>query len=192
MGSMMGISAFKYKSDFKKMTTEFNRAQAKDRKAERESEDAGDRLRALLAGEDVEQVASNSALAPRMREWVPWIRNTFAPYVIRRTLDSKDSQGNKIFGLLPYQDHTLLLELRDWEKKRLMAITDEIIDQGQLTTLAGAGKVRTSSYNLGRPGRLRSHPFILAELLYRVSSESTPPAYESAQWRRFLGETIVP
>jgi hypothetical protein len=154
MGSMMGISTFKSKSDFKKMTTEFNRAQAKDRKAERESEDAGDRLRALLAGEDVEQVASSSALAPKMREWVPWMRNTFAPYVIRRTLDSKDSQGNKIFGLPPYQDHTLLLELRDWEKKRLMAITDEIIDQGQLTTLTGAGKVRTSCVTwVGPPSR---------------------------------------
>lgn len=141
MGSMMGISAFRDQTQFKEMTTEFNRAQAKDRKAERESETAGDRLRALLAGEDVEQVTSSSAIAPKMCKWVPWIRSGFERYVIRRTLDSVDHAGNKIFGLPPYQEHVMLLELRDWEKQQLTTLTNEIIDQGPLTTLAGAGKV---------------------------------------------------
>lgn len=155
---MLGIPAFGSQSRFKEMTTEFNRAQAKDRKVERESDTAGDRLRALLAGEDVEQVASNSALAPKMRQWVPWIREAFHQYVVRRTLDSVDHAGNKIFGLPPYQDQVLLLELRDWEKERLTMITDEIIDQGPLTTLAGAGKVSfihaaICSSKCGRLGR---------------------------------------
>ena len=143
------------------MTKELNRAQAKDRKAERQSENAGDQLRALLGGKDMEQVAGNSELAPKLRHWVPWIREVFAPYIIRRTLDSVDHTGNRIFGLPPYEEHVMLLELREWEKNQLRAVTSELIEQGSLTTLAGAGKVCYPSLLLslmgGHPGRPLGH-----------------------------------
>lgn len=141
LGSMMGISACASKIRFLEMTKDLNRAQARDRRAERQSDDAGDRLRALLSGEDVDQVASSTELAPKLRQWIPKIRDAFAPYVIRRTLNSVDHSGSKIFGLPPYEEHVMLLELRDWEKARLREITSELVDQGPITTLAGAGKV---------------------------------------------------
>ena len=137
---MMGISAFALKTRFLEMTKEVNRAQAKDCKDEHESENAGDRLHALLSGEDIDQSASLTELAPKLCQWIPMIRDGFAPYVIRRTLDSVDHSRSKIFSLPPYEEYVMLLELCDWEKARLTDITSELIDQGPITTLAGAGK----------------------------------------------------
>lgn len=151
----MGIQAFASKDKYAEMTKELSRAQAKDRKAEKESSDAADRLRSLFGGLSTSQIASTSEFVPKLRRWIPFIRQAFSPYVIRRTLDSVDYAGKKIFGLPPYHIHVLLLELRDWEKTRLRDITAELIDQTPVTTFAGAGKV---SFLIlfplyGRPGR---------------------------------------
>ena len=140
MGSMLGIGAFTNKTQYADMTNELNRAQAKDRKAERESAAAGDRLRSLLGGQEINIAETNSAFVPKLRKWVPWMREAFGPYIIRRTLDSIDYSGERIFGLPPYEEHTMLLKLRDWELQRLHNITSELIDNGSLATLAGAGK----------------------------------------------------
>ena len=161
MGSMMRIMLFMCKSQFNKMTKELNHAQAKDRKAEWQSENVGDRLCALLSGKDMEQVVGNSELAPKLCHCVPWIHEVFAPYIIWCTLDSVDHTGNRIFGLPPYKEHVMLLELCKWEKSQLRAVTSELIKQGSLTTLAGAGKVLYPSLLLslmgGHPGHLLRH-----------------------------------
>ena len=157
MGAMMGIQVFGSKDTYLEMTKELNRTQAKDRKAEKESVDAAKRLRSLLGGLNIDQATSSSEFVPKLRRWVPFIRKGFSKFVIRRTLDSVDYAGNKIFGLPPYHVHVLVLELRDWERKTLTDITSELIDQSPVTTLAGAGKVSPSHYIFipydGCPGR---------------------------------------
>ena len=144
MGAMMGIQVFGSKDTYLKMTKELSRMQAKDRKAEKESVDAAERLRSLLGGLDVNQATSSSEFVPKLRHWVPFIHKGFSKFMICRTLASVDYVGNKIFGLPPYHIHVLVLELRNWERKTLTDITSELINQSPMTTLAEAGKVSPS------------------------------------------------
>ncbi|KAI6029955.1 P-loop containing nucleoside triphosphate hydrolase protein [Pisolithus microcarpus] len=100
-----------------------------------------DRLRGLLAGEESSAQDKSTAMRPVLQKWVPFLREVFSKHVIRRTLDSLDYHGKKIFGLPPYQERIMLLELREWEKVRLAKITDELVHCPSLNTIAGAGKV---------------------------------------------------
>ncbi|KAG8220405.1 hypothetical protein J3R82DRAFT_3388 [Butyriboletus roseoflavus] len=52
--------------------------------------------------------------------------------------------GRKIFGMRPYREHVMLIELHDWEWRELNLLTDQIIEQTPLTTLVGTGKVGSS------------------------------------------------
>ncbi|KAI5984880.1 P-loop containing nucleoside triphosphate hydrolase protein [Pisolithus albus] len=99
------------------------------------------RLRGLLAGEESSALDESTAMRPVLQQWIPFLREVFSTNVIRRTLDSLDHAGNKIFGLLPYQERVMLLELREWEKVRLARITDELAHSPTHNTIAGAGKV---------------------------------------------------
>ncbi|KAF9222839.1 hypothetical protein BS17DRAFT_818147 [Gyrodon lividus] len=140
MGSVLGLPAYANKNKFDDMNKELNRARAKDCRAERESETSGDQLHSLLEGEENANEAGTLELAPKLQEWIPWLRGIFAKHVIRHTLDSVDSRRQKIFGLPPYVEHTLLLELLDWEKECLGDITDELVDSTSMSTISGAGK----------------------------------------------------
>ncbi|KAI6116603.1 P-loop containing nucleoside triphosphate hydrolase protein [Pisolithus croceorrhizus] len=152
MGSLMGIPALKNKAKFEEMSRETSRAQTKDRRAERES--SGDRLRGLLAGAESSALDKSTATCPVLQQWVPFLREVFSKHVIRRTLDSVDYCGKKIFGLPPYQERVMLLELREWEKSRLAKITDELVHSPSLNTIAGAGK---NFYIEFRRGLLHPH-----------------------------------
>lgn len=123
------------------MNRDINRAQAKDRREEKKSNISGTHLRALLEGEDGGSEYRNSEVRPVLREWLPWLRNVFQKHIIRRTLDSVDYKKDKIFGLPPYYQHLMLLELRDWEKEYLSIQTKELIDTAPVATVAGTSKV---------------------------------------------------
>ncbi|KAI5982172.1 P-loop containing nucleoside triphosphate hydrolase protein [Pisolithus albus] len=138
MGSVLGFPRLKDKTKFEEMWREVSRAQAKDRRAERESSEG--RLRGLLAGEEPSALDESTAMRPVLQQWIPFLHEVFSTNVIRRTLDSLDHAGNKIFGLLPYQERVMLLELREWEKVRLARITDELAHSPTHNTIAGAGK----------------------------------------------------
>lgn len=166
MGHLLGIPTLFKKEKFDEMKKELNRAQAKDRKTERQSETAADQLRGLLAGEEEYNTIVASELVPKLREWIPWLRDAFDTRVIRRTLDSVDYENRPIFGMRPYCEHILLMELRDSEKEILAKLTNQMVEDTPLTTIAGAGKVSRSSnlwvfFHLiifsslrhGRPGR---------------------------------------
>ncbi|KIK23571.1 hypothetical protein PISMIDRAFT_100380 [Pisolithus microcarpus 441] len=158
MGSVMGIPALRAKAKFEEMSRESSRAQAKDRRAERESSE--DRLRGLLAGEESSAQDKSTAMRPVLQKWVPFLREVFSKHVIRRTLDSLDYHGKKIFGLPPYQERIMLLELREWEKVRLAKITNELVHCPSLDTIAGAGKVSACYINFYieyRRGLLHPH-----------------------------------
>ncbi|KIN92842.1 hypothetical protein M404DRAFT_172474 [Pisolithus tinctorius Marx 270] len=146
------------------MSRELSRAQAKDRKAERDS--AEDRLRGLLGGEE-KTAERNTETRPVLQQWVPWLRDRFSKHVIRRTLDSLDYRGNKIFGLPPYQEHVMLLELREWERSRLATITEELVHSPSVNTIAGAGKASD---------RCSTKLDILAEIVaHHLAADSSPP-----------------
>ncbi|KAI6162766.1 P-loop containing nucleoside triphosphate hydrolase protein, partial [Pisolithus thermaeus] len=155
MGSLLGFAHLKDKAMFEEMCREVSRAQAKDRRAERESSEG--RLRGLLAGEESSAQDESTAMRPVLQRWVPFLREVFGKNVIRRTLDSLDHCGKKIFGLLPYQEQVMLLELREWEKVRLAKITDELAHSPTHNTIAGAGKVSKNfmspTTSVRRPGR---------------------------------------
>ena len=137
----MGIDVFGDEPKYIEMTRELNRAQAKDRKAERQSENGADHLRILLSGSDAHD-PRKTELYPRLQNYIPWLRDIFSKHVICRTLDSVDYQGQKIFGMAPYHEHVMLLELREWEKKALSALVNKTLEYTPLTTLVGTGKVR--------------------------------------------------
>jgi hypothetical protein len=140
MGHFLGIQRFSDKVAYDAMTKELNRAQARDRKAERESESAADHLRKLLSGKDAHDL-NKTEFYPKLQKYIPQLREAFSRHVIRRTLDSIDYQGRKIFGMRPYLEHVMLIELRDWERSELNALTNEIVERNPLTTLVGTGKV---------------------------------------------------
>ena len=120
----------------------------------------------------------NSELTPKLHYWVPWICEVFAPYIIQCTLDSVDHTENRIFGLPPYEEHIMLLELRKWEKNQLRTVTSELIEQGLLTTLAGVGKVCYPSLLLslmgGHPGCPLRHDNLGHVTRCKVSSHGHP------------------
>jgi SNF2 family DNA or RNA helicase len=154
MGHLLGIPQLFNKEKFDEMKREINRAQAKDRKTERQSESAADQLRGLLAGEKEHNTIVASELVPKLREWIPWLRDAFDKRVIRRTLDSVDYENRPIFGMRPYCEHILLMELRDSEKEILAKLTNQMVEDTPLTTIAGAGK---NFYIEFRRGLLHPH-----------------------------------
>ncbi|KAI6154544.1 P-loop containing nucleoside triphosphate hydrolase protein [Pisolithus tinctorius] len=127
------------------------------------------RLRGLLGGEE-KTAERNTETRPVLQQWVPWLRDRFSKHVIRRTLDSLDYRGNKIFGLPPYQEHVMLLELREWERSRLATITEELVHSPSVNTIAGAGKAKWKG------DRCSTKLDILAEIVaHHLAADSSPP-----------------
>lgn len=123
------------------MTRELSRAQARDRKTERDSENGAEQLHKILAGSEAHD-PTKTELYPKLQKYIPILRNIFSGNVIRRSLDSVDDEGNKISGMAPYCEHVMLLELREWEKQVLTSLTCQLVDETPLPTVVGTGKVR--------------------------------------------------
>jgi hypothetical protein len=51
----------------------------------------------------------------------------------------------------PYLEHIMLIELHDWERSELNALTNEIIERNPLTTLVGMGKVSFGAHSYHFP-----------------------------------------
>jgi hypothetical protein len=58
-----------------------------------------------------------------------------------------DYQGWKIFRMRSYLEHIMLIELCDWERSELNALTNEIVERNPLTTLVGMGKVSFGAHS---------------------------------------------
>lgn len=207
MGHFMGIRPFFNKIQYDEVQRELTRAQAKDRRAERQSDEAGNHLRARLAGEGSHDL-TKTEYHPCVQNHIPFVRDTFAKHVIRRTLDSIDYRGHKIFGMRPYREHIMLLELRQWEKQALSTLTDQMIESKPETTLISSANVSFYSPVLLAPaftsqllpmrsgassdwfrpffrcvptlpsGNFKLTTSIPSEFLYRISSWTPTSAYE--------------
>lgn len=137
MGHLMGIRPFFDKGRYDEVKGELNYAQARDCWIERQSDVAGNHLCTLLSGEDTQDFTKTEYYL-QLQNHIPWIRDAFAKHVICPTLNSVDYQGCKIFGMRPYQEHIMLLELCLWEKQALNAITNQMVENAPLNTLIGS------------------------------------------------------
>lgn len=121
MGQLLGLPQFKDTTQLKNMNRELAAAQRRDRKAQREAGVEGSMLRGVLVGTHNPEAAQEEYL-PAMKQWMGRMREWFSPAVVLRTLDSTDNTGNRILGLPSYHDHSLKIELLDWEMENLRSI----------------------------------------------------------------------
>ena len=70
------------------------------------------------------------------------LRGVYTGYVIRRTLTSKNFQGQAISGLPDYLEHDLYLTLSDWEQEYITKVTLDSMEDGVPITIYTIGKVR--------------------------------------------------
>ncbi|KAI6144170.1 P-loop containing nucleoside triphosphate hydrolase protein, partial [Pisolithus thermaeus] len=68
------------------------------------------------------------------RDWMIKMRERFAPHVIRRTIDSVDFAGNKLFGMLPYKEHTLKLQMYSWEMGALRTFAKDLVKENPIAS----------------------------------------------------------
>ena len=61
-----------------------------------------------------------------IKDWMKDIRSGFAGAVIRRTIHSKDWEGNRISGLPPYVEAPLLLTLTEEEHEVLNSLAEAV------------------------------------------------------------------
>ncbi|KAG2366148.1 hypothetical protein BDR07DRAFT_1373763 [Suillus spraguei] len=128
MGLLLGLQQFKSIAQLKTMNRELSAAQRRDHKAQRKAGVEGSILRAVFVGNQNPEAAQEEYL-PVMKEWMGQMREWFAPAVILRTVDSTDNTGNKILGLPPYHDHSLKINLLDWEMEKLRNIVRGYLDE---------------------------------------------------------------
>jgi len=143
MGQLLGIQSFFDYEEFQTLNREVSRATRRDNQALREAGEEGSVLRGVLTG-------SHNPDAPAlefrgvMLEWMTKMRERFAPYVIRRTIDSLDCEGKKIFGMRPYIEHVLRLKMYDWEMNALRDFAKDIVKDNPISA-ADTRKVRLLS-----------------------------------------------
>ncbi|KIJ57574.1 hypothetical protein HYDPIDRAFT_104092 [Hydnomerulius pinastri MD-312] len=138
MGQLLGISRFDNYEESREMNRELNSAQRKERKAQKSAGPKGSSLRAVMVGSAKNPDAPASLYTPVMLEWMKKMRETFAPYVIRRTIDSLDHNGDRISGLGPYLTHNLELQMYDWEHDHLRKLSRDIVEEQPLAAISGA------------------------------------------------------
>ncbi|KIO00764.1 hypothetical protein M404DRAFT_151975 [Pisolithus tinctorius Marx 270] len=133
MGQWMGIPGFDDHREFLELNKEINRANRQDSKALREAGVEGSIIRGVFIG--VRNQNTPDLLSPEVtREWMVKIRDRFAYYVIRRTIDSVDFGGNKLFGMRPYQEHILKLQMYDAEMGILRSFAKDLVKENPIAS----------------------------------------------------------
>ncbi|KAG8213507.1 hypothetical protein J3R82DRAFT_12050 [Butyriboletus roseoflavus] len=139
MGDLLGIKGFDDHDELVKMTRELNAASRKDAKEQREAGYEGNQLRGTLIGKVNPNVPA-AEFAPKMRQWMKVMRERFSTHIIQRTIDSKDPRGQKLFGMRPYQDHSLHLRMYEWEMENLRSFAKEIVKDNPMAAAADTRK----------------------------------------------------
>ena len=147
MGQLIGISAFFNDDQWLKMKRELEGAMRRDRSKQRDAGQQGSMLRSVLVGRESNPDAPNLEYLGVMTRWMVTMREHFTLHVIRRTVDSVNNQGNKIFGLKPFSEHFLLVKMHSWETANLHRIAQNLVSDNPLATLLGAAKVCFYSFD---------------------------------------------
>jgi hypothetical protein len=136
IGRFLGLEGFGQEHDAEAilMDKDLRSALCQDRKARKEA-DCGEMIvRRVLAGKPTKDIDTN--YQAKVLEYIDTIRSHFEGFVIRRTIHSVDSQGQRISGLEPYREHPLILQLYQHELDNLEEIANEIVRDD----IAGAAK----------------------------------------------------
>ncbi|KAI6029042.1 P-loop containing nucleoside triphosphate hydrolase protein [Pisolithus microcarpus] len=134
MGQWMGVPNFDDHKEFLELNKEINRANRQDSKALREAGIEGNIIRGVFIG--VRNQNTPAMESPTVtRDWMIKMRERFAPHVIRRTIDSVDFAGKKLFGMLPYQEHTLKLQMYDWEMGALRSFAKDLVKENPIASV---------------------------------------------------------
>lgn len=115
------------------LNREVNRATRRDNKVLREAGVEGSILRGVLVGKENPNTPELE-FGNVMRQWMCKMRQRFARNVIRRTIDSLDCMGNKIFGMKPYMEHILKVKMYDWEMGNLRDFAKEIVKENLMAS----------------------------------------------------------
>jgi hypothetical protein len=173
-GQLLGIPSFSDHSEHQQMNRDLSGAIRRDRRHQRQATAASNPLSAVFVGSEPLSDMSDLEYPQIMTRWMVKMREYYAKHVIRRTVNSVDHAGNKIFGIEPYLEHPILVKMYDWEMANLGHIARTVIKQHPLATLIGASKVtihfsnpttihadayhyRTSTPTSGGPCSSRAH-----------------------------------
>ncbi|KAI6137600.1 P-loop containing nucleoside triphosphate hydrolase protein [Pisolithus tinctorius] len=133
MGQWMGIPGFDNHNEFLELNKEINRANRQDSKALREAGIEGSIICGIFIG--IRNQNTPDLLSPEVtREWMVKIRDRFAHNVIRRTINSVDHAGNKLFGLKPYLEHILKLRMYDNEMGVLRSFAKDLVRENPIAS----------------------------------------------------------
>lgn len=132
MGQLLGIQSFFDYEELQTLNREVSCATRHDNQALREAGEEGSVLRGVLIGTHNPETPELE-FRTVMLDWMGKMRIRFAPFVIRRTIDSLDCEGNKIFGMRPYIDHILRLKMYDWEMNALRDFAKDIVKDNPIS-----------------------------------------------------------
>ena len=145
----MGLPDFNGDHDVEaaQMEKELCAATRRDRQARKEEEeeegnDSAERYirRALHGDQDSEPP---SEYKDEMIGWIIRLKEGYAGSTIRRTVWSEDSEGNRISGLKPFIEHSLVLSLYSEEVENLDEVAEELVtNEGASAAKFAAGRVR--------------------------------------------------
>lgn len=133
MGQWMGVPGFDDFPELLLMNKEINRASRQDSKTLREAGIEANIIRGVFIG--LRNPNTPQLESPKVTTvWMGKIRERFAHYVIRRTIDSIDFAGNKLFGMRPYTEHVLKLKMYDWESGNLRRFAKDLVKENPIAS----------------------------------------------------------
>jgi hypothetical protein len=142
----MGLPDFNadHDNEAAQMERELRAATRRDRQARKEegNDSAEKYIRGALHGDQDSELPS--AYKDEMLEWIIKLKDGYAGSIIRRTVWSEDNEGNRISGLKPFIEHSLVLELYDEEVENLDEVAEELVtNEGASAAKFAAGRVRS-------------------------------------------------
>ena len=107
------------------------KARRDDNKALKTDAEAADRVKSLLRGKTGKYTLkfSDSEVTREVRSTMKKVRENFKGYVIRRTIESRDFDGNAISELPAYHEAMLMLRQSPEEEAAFLAYTDSMAPQ---------------------------------------------------------------
>lgn len=85
-------------------------------------------LAAAVAQGKATQQAEQDGVKKAIIDWVNYLRDKLVGYVIRRTVNSVDPQGNPISGIPPFKTVTVLLEPTEEEMETQLRLVEGLGD----------------------------------------------------------------
>lgn len=151
MGQWIGIPGCNDFDEFSDMSRRISRASREDSKAVRDAGAEGSVLRGMLSGARNKD-APSLELPGLIHEIMQKMRERFATHIIRRTIDSVDYKGEKLFGMKPYLEHIMEVRMYDWEMEKLRETAKAMVQENPIASAdtSKVNRARAFSIRLGK------------------------------------------